>query len=194
MAGRDHRAHPHGCDVRGPAQGVGPRGRGGHQGARTAAAGGRGQACPADYPGVPAAAAGQRHPKVTEQGWRRYEPVWSVRPVRRAFTGTLIARTAQTMLPLTILLLVRQRTGSFTEAGIAVAVSGLATVAGGPVTARLADRRGPHVLAVAGAVNAASLVLLAVTASPAVSWIAVAAAGLSVPPLTAALRATITVG
>jgi predicted MFS family arabinose efflux permease len=131
---------------------------------------------------------------VTEQGWRRYEPVWSVRQVRRAFTGTLIARTAQTMLPLTILLLVRQRTGSFTEAGIAVAVSGLATVAGGPVTARLADRRGPHVLAVAGAVNAASLVLLAVTASPAVSWIAVAAAGLSVPPLTAALRATITVG
>jgi MFS family permease len=131
---------------------------------------------------------------VTEQGWRRYEPVWSVRPVRRAFAGTLIARTAQTMLPLTILLLVRQRTGSFTEAGIAVAVSGLAGVAGGPVTARLADRRGPHVLAVAGAVNAASLVLLAGTASPAVSWIAVAAAGLSVPPLTAALRATITVG
>ncbi|HXC81183.1 MAG TPA: MFS transporter [Trebonia sp.] len=131
---------------------------------------------------------------MTEQGWRRYEPVWSVRQVRRAFTGTLIARTAQTMLPLTILLLVRQRTGSFTEAGIAVAVSGLATVAGGPVTARLADRRGPHVLAVAAAVNAASLVLLAVTASPAVSWIAVAAAGLSVPPLTAALRATITVG
>ena len=131
---------------------------------------------------------------MTEQGWRRYEPVWSVRQVRRAFTGTLIARTAQTMLPLTILLLVRQRTGSFTEAGIAVAVSGLATVAGGPVTARLADRRGPHVLAVAAAVNAASLVLLAVTASPAVSWIAVATAGLSVPPLTAALRATITVG
>lgn len=131
---------------------------------------------------------------MTEQGWRRYEPVWSVRPVRRAFAGTLIARTAQTMLPLTILLLVRQRTGSFTEAGIAVAVSGLATVAGGPVTARLADRRGPHVLAVAGTVNAASLVLLAVTASTAVSWIAVAAAGLSVPPLTAALRATITVG
>jgi len=127
-------------------------------------------------------------------GWRRYKPVWSVRPVRRAFAGTLIARTAQTMLPLTILLLVRQRTGSFAEAGIAVAVSGLAAVAGGPVTARLADRRGPHVLVVAGAVNAASLVLLAVTTSPAVSWIAVAAAGLSVPPLTAALRATITVG
>ena len=127
-------------------------------------------------------------------GWRRYKPVWSVRPVRRAFAGTLIARTAQTMLPLTILLLVRQRTGSFAEAGIAVAVSGLAAVAGGPVTARLADRRGPHVLAVAGAVNAASLVLLAVTTSPAVSWIAIAAAGLSVPPLTAALRATITVG
>jgi MFS family permease len=117
-----------------------------------------------------------------------------VRPVRRAFAGTLIARTAQTMLPLTILLLFRERTGSFAEAGIAVAVSGLAGVAGGPLTARLADRRGTRVLALAGAVNAASLVLLAVTTSPTVSWIAVAAAGLSVPPLTAALRATITVG
>jgi hypothetical protein len=127
-------------------------------------------------------------------GWRRYEPVWSARPVRRAFAGTLIARTAQTMLPLTILLLFRERTGSFAAAGIAVAVSGLASVAGGPVTARLADNRGTRVLAIAGAVCAASLVLLAVTASPAVSWIAVTAAGLSTPPLTAALRATITKG
>jgi predicted MFS family arabinose efflux permease len=131
---------------------------------------------------------------VTQQAAsRRYEPVWSVRPVRRAFAGTLIARTAQTMLPLTILLLFRQRTGSFAEAGIAVAVSGLAAVAGGPVTARLADRRGPPVLAVAGAVNGASLVLLAVTTSPALSWIAVAAAGVSVPPAGPALVSAATV-
>lgn len=133
-------------------------------------------------------------------GWQRYEPAWSVRPVRRAFAGTLIARTAQTMLPLTILLLFRERTGSFAAAGIAVAVYGLAFVAGGPVTARLADRRaargarGAQVLAVAGAVSAASLVLLAVTTSVAVSWLAVAVAGASTPPLTAALRATITAG
>jgi MFS family permease len=127
-------------------------------------------------------------------GWRRYEPVWSARPVRRAFAGTLLARTAQTMLPLTILLLFRERTGSFAAAGVAVAVSGLASVAGGPVTARLADRRGTRVLAIAGVVSAASLVLLAITPSPALSWIAVTAAGLSTPPLTAALRATITTG
>jgi Major Facilitator Superfamily/Haemagluttinin repeat len=95
------------------------------------------------------------------------------------------------MIPLTILLLFRQRTGSITAAGLAVAAFGLAFVAGGPVIARLADRRGPRVLAVAGAVNAASLVLLAVTASPVASWVAVAAAGASTPPLTSALRATI---
>jgi hypothetical protein len=95
------------------------------------------------------------------------------------------------MIPLTILLLFRQRTGGITAAGLAVAAFGLAFVAGGPVIARLADRRGPRVLAVAGGVNAASLVLLAVTASPVASWIAVAAAGASTPPLTSALRATI---
>ncbi|MGD0699362.1 MAG: hypothetical protein ABSA02_05700 [Trebonia sp.] len=49
---------------------------------------------------------------------------------------------AQTMMPLTVLLLFRQRTGSFAAAGIAVAVFGIAFVAGGPVTARLADRHG----------------------------------------------------
>ena len=48
---------------------------------------------------------------------------------------------AQTMMPLTILLLFRQRTGSFAAAGLAVAVFGIASVAGGPVTARLADQR-----------------------------------------------------
>jgi len=125
-------------------------------------------------------------------GWRRYRPAWSARPVRRALAGTLTARAAQTMIPLTVLLLFRQRTGSFAAAGAAAAVFSLAFVAAGPATARLADRRGNRVLAVAGAVNAASLVLLALTASPTVCWIAVTAAGASTPPLTAALRATIT--
>jgi predicted MFS family arabinose efflux permease len=124
-------------------------------------------------------------------GYRRYAPVWSVRPVRWAFTGTLIGRMAQTMIPLTLLLLFRQRTGSFAAAGLAVAVFGTAFAAAGPVTARLADRHGSRVLAGAGAVSAASLVLLAVAASPAWSWTAVVIAGMSTPPLTSALRAEI---
>lgn len=124
-------------------------------------------------------------------GYRRYGPVWSMRPVRWAFAGTLVGRMAQTMMPLTVLLLFRQRTGSFAVAGIAVAVFGIAFVAGGPVTARLADRHGNRVLVGAGTVNAASLALLAVAASPALSWIAVVIAGTSVPPLTSALRAEI---
>lgn len=127
-------------------------------------------------------------------GWRRYAPVWSVRQVRFAFAATLVARMAQTMVPLTLLLVFRQRTGSFAAAGSAVALFSLAFVVGGPVTARFADRHGAWVLAGAGAVSAASLALLAATASPVVSWVAVAAAGVSVPPLTAALRAVIVVG
>ncbi len=125
------------------------------------------------------------------RGYRRYGPVWSARPVRWAFAGTLVGRTAQTMMPLAVLLLFRQRTGSFAAAGIAVAVSGVAFVVAGPVTARLADRHGNRVLVGAGTVNAASLVLLAVAASSALSWIAVVIAGMSVPPLTPALRAEI---
>jgi Major Facilitator Superfamily len=125
-------------------------------------------------------------------GWRRYRPAGSVPAVRRAFTGTLISRLAQTMIPLALLLLLRQRTGSFTAAGVAVAVFGLASVAGGPVTARLAERHGPRVLAGTGLVSGAFLVVLALTTSPAVTWAAVALSGVTVPPLTAALRATVT--
>ncbi len=125
-------------------------------------------------------------------GWRRYQPAWSVPRVRRAFAGTLVARLAQTMIPLTVLLLLRQRTGSFAEAGGAVAVFGFASVAGGPVIARLADRHGPRVLAGAGLASGAFLLVLALATSPGASWAAVALAGVTVPPLTAALRATVT--
>ena len=62
-------------------------------------------------------------------GWRRYGPAWTARPVRRAFAGTLAARMAQTMISLTLLLLFRQRTGSFAAAGLAVAATVLAGAA-----------------------------------------------------------------
>lgn len=124
-------------------------------------------------------------------GWHRFKPAWSVRPIRRAFAGALTARAAQAMMPLTILLLFRQRTGSFAAAGAAVTAYSLASVFSSPAIARLADRWGSPVLASAGAVNAASLIALAVTPSPATSWIAVTVAGASAPPLAAALRATI---
>lgn len=125
------------------------------------------------------------------RGYRRYGPVWSVRPVRWAFAGTLTARLAQTMVPLTFLLLFHQRPGGFAAAGAMVAVYGLASVAGGPLSARLVDRYGARVLLAVGLVNAACLVLLAVTTSPVASWGLVVALGASVPPLTPALRATI---
>jgi predicted MFS family arabinose efflux permease len=125
------------------------------------------------------------------QGWRRYGPAWSVRPVRWAFAGALTARLAQTMVPLSLLLFFGERPGGFALAGTAVAVYALAAVAGGPVSARMADKHGQGVIVAAGVACAASLVLLAVLASPVASWACLIAAGASVPPLTAALRATI---
>jgi predicted MFS family arabinose efflux permease len=117
--------------------------------------------------------------------------MWSVRPVRWTFAGTLTARLAQTMVPLTLLLLFRQRPGGFALAGAAVAVYGLASAAGGPVVARLADRHGKRVLLAAGGVNATALALLAAAKSPAASWVILAAVGVSVPPLGATLRAAV---
>ena len=59
------------------------------------------------------------------RGFRRYRPVWSVRPLRWTFAGVLTARLGQTMMPLALLLLFRQRAGGFAVAGIAVAVFGV---------------------------------------------------------------------
>jgi hypothetical protein len=61
-----------------------------------------------------------------------------VRPVRRAFAGTLTARMAQTMIPLTLLLLFRQRTGSFAAAGLVVAGAALVTRAASGTARRTA--------------------------------------------------------
>ena len=93
---------------------------------------------PADHPRLPAGIPGQ--------GTRRWlsgprrppggvtavtGPVWSV-PRFGGPSPEPAWAMAQTVMPLTVLLLFRQRTGSFPAAGIAVAVFGIAFVAGGP--------------------------------------------------------------
>jgi len=117
--------------------------------------------------------------------------VWSVRPLRWIFAGVLTAGLGQTMMPLALLLLFHQRVGGFALAGIAVAVYGVTFAAAGPVIARMADRHGAVIMLAAGLASAAGVALLAVTASPVMTWAGLVVAGVSTPPLTATLRAAI---
>ena len=125
------------------------------------------------------------------RGFRRYRPVWSVRPLRWTFAGVLTARLGQTMMPLALLLLFHQHSGGFALAGAAVAVYGITWAAAGPVVARIAARHGAGGMLAAGMASAAGIAWLAVTASPVMTWIALVVAGASTPPLTATLRAAI---
>lgn len=128
---------------------------------------------------------------VASRGYRRYRPIWSVRPLRWTFAGVLTVRLGQTMMPLALLLMFRQRAGGFAVAGIAVAVYGVTLAAAGPVIARMADRYGAGIMLAAGMASAAGIALLAVTASPLMTWVGLVVAGASTPPLTATLRAAI---
>ena len=116
------------------------------------------------------------------RGYRRYRPVWSVRPLRWIFAGVLTAGLGQTMMPLALLLLFHQRVGGFALAGIAVAVYGVTFAAAGPVIARMADRHGAVIVLAAGLASAACVALLAVTTSPVMTWAGLVVAGASTPP------------
>jgi MFS family permease len=85
------------------------------------------------------------------------------------------------MVPLALLLMVQQQTGSYAIAGLASAVLGIASAVMAPVLGRLADRRGPRpVLFTQAALYPVLLALLVgVVLGGAPSWAVVAASGLA---------------
>jgi MFS family permease len=114
--------------------------------------------------------------------------------VRLLIAGSMVARLPSAMLPLAILLLVDQRTGSLAVAGLTVGAYGLGRALVSPPVGALVDRRGQTVVLIAGAivqaVLLAALVIAVVAQAPAVVVIAVAAiAGAASPPVQACQRA-----
>jgi MFS family permease len=124
-------------------------------------------------------------------GLRLYAGVMTNRHLSATLIGAMVARLAQTMSPLVILLLLNDRYGGFAVAGAASAAYGLCGSVTGPFTARLAERRGTFLLLVAGLVSTAGLLVILLPWQPWCLWAGVLLAGSAIPPMGATLRATI---
>jgi predicted MFS family arabinose efflux permease len=124
----------------------------------------------------------------------RYRAVVRDGGVAPAFVASLVGRLSLGMTSLAILLLLRQTTGSYADAGIVSAAYALAFAVGAPARARSADRRGPIPVmlrcAVIQPLALTSLAVLATWEAPlAVVILAAVLGGLFVPPLGAVMRA-----
>ncbi|MFJ7961198.1 MFS transporter [Streptomyces sp. NPDC096319] len=124
-----------------------------------------------------------------------YAAVLRAPSVRRAFGAGLLGRLCNGTAPLSLILSVKDGTGSYAVAGTAMAVFGLTGVVLSPARAALVDRFGPRrALVPLAAAYALLLVALAVaTARPAtpaaVLMVLAAAAGALPPPLGPVTRA-----
>jgi MFS family permease len=124
----------------------------------------------------------------------RYATVLRGTGAASPLAASIVGRLPLGMTGLAVLLLVRESTGSYAAAGAVSAAFALAFAVASPARARTADRRGPvPVLLLTGMLHPvalAALVLLA-AAQTGVAALAVSAvaAGATVPPLGAVLRA-----
>ncbi|MEU6880320.1 MFS transporter [Streptomyces sp. NPDC046712] len=80
---------------------------------------------------------------MTATGMAQYARLWRVPGAPLLLTGGVVARLGQGVTVLAWLLLVKETTGGFSEAGLVGASISLATAATAPVAGRLADRFGP---------------------------------------------------
>lgn len=125
---------------------------------------------------------------------RAYLSVWRLPSAPVLLIAGFAGRLPSAMVPLALLLMVQQQTGSYAVAGLAAATLGVASAVMAPVLGRVADRRGPRPVLLAQAAAypllLAALIAVVLGGAPTSALIAAsAAAGAATPLVSGTVRA-----